>query len=112
MSNSGPQETEDLKRDIIAGATLGPCKKISRELLRCQITRSDPKKYRQVQEDYFKCLTEYASVRKFLKLKYRNGTIGVQQRINMEIFTILKENQEILNGIDQKKSKEIYKKEN
>lgn len=108
MSNSGVHETEDLKRDIIAGATLGPCKNLSRELLRCQIFRPDPKKYQEVNKNFYQCLQNYAEVRLNFKLILnRNIKIGAQQKINTEMFIILIEKQENLNGIDLKRLKKI-----
>jgi NAD(P)H-nitrite reductase large subunit len=55
-------ETDDLKRDIIAGASLGPCKQEARKLLEQRFRGSSEKQSQQVEESYYKCLTNYAQV--------------------------------------------------
>lgn len=60
---SGPQESpEDIKKDIIAGASLSKCKTLARELLRLRSFDFDPRNYQNTEIKYLDCMNEYANV--------------------------------------------------
>ena len=56
-------ETEDLKRDIIAAASLNKCKQEARKLLEQRFKGSSEKQSQEVEDSYLKCLTKYAQVK-------------------------------------------------
>jgi hypothetical protein len=58
-------ETEDFKRDIIAGASLSKCRNITLEYLGLRIFGETKRKIRDIEEEYINCLTNYAKVKYF-----------------------------------------------
>jgi hypothetical protein len=65
-------ETEDLKRDIIAAASLSSCRKFTHEYLSLRIFGETNKKIKEIEEGYYQCLIKYAQVLNFLKKEISN----------------------------------------
>jgi hypothetical protein len=107
MTTQANPETEDMRRDIIAAASLGLCKKEARELLRYRIFRNSREKGKNVEGEYLTCLTKYAEVLIFWVI-FRFINTGPPQKTDKVTFTILIENQRKRSGKDQKRSKRIF----
>lgn len=56
------EESEDFRKDLIAGASLGPCKNLAREILRARYFADRTHQIYELEEQFLECINRYSQV--------------------------------------------------